>query len=113
MAKDLTNVYKIDEAKGLVKYTVKAHGVYFTGKSKVNVDAGDVFDLEKGKRIAKLRAILKMKQAMFRELNEFRAWVLEVASLESEVNDRIAATDTSIVNLQKKLTEVLGTPENA
>ena len=52
MAKDLTNIYKIDEAKGLVKYTVKCHGRYFTGKSKVNVDEGDVFDLEKGKRIA-------------------------------------------------------------
>ena len=34
MNKDLTNVYKVNEQKGIVKYTVKANGRYFTGKAK-------------------------------------------------------------------------------
>lgn len=110
MAKDLTNIYKIDEAKGLVKYTVKCHGRYFTGKSKVNVDEGDVFDLEKGKRIAKLRAILKMKEAQLDELTEFQAWVHELASHEKEISEQIQVYTESAKHLQIKLNEALGLP---
>ena len=66
MVVDLTNRYKVNEEKGIVKYTVKAHGEYYTGVAKeTNFEEGDVFDLEKGKRIAKLRAILKMKRGTF------------------------------------------------
>lgn len=110
MAQDLTNVYKIDEAKGLVKYTVKCHGRYFTGKSKVNVADGDVFDLEKGKRIAKLRAVLKMKRAQLTELIEFRDWVREVASTEEKLTEQIQVFTNSTIHLQDKLSEALGIP---
>ena len=108
--KDLTNVYKIDEAKGLVKYTVKAHGMYFTGKSKANVDEGDVFDLEKGKRIAKLRALLKMKRHFLKESLEFQQYIRDVASMEDEVTEQVAALTNSLCHLEDQLNDVLGIP---
>lgn len=110
MAKDLTNVYKVDEAKGLVKYTVKCHGRYFTGQSKVNTADGDVFDLEKGKRIAKLRAIMKMKRAQLAELVEIQDWVRELASHQDELAEQIQVYKNSTQHLQEKLNEALGLP---
>ena len=108
MAKDLTNIYKIDEAKGLVKYTIKAHGVYYTGKSKVNVEAGDVFDLEKGKRIAKLRAVLKMKRGLLSELLELQEVVRAIASSEESLQEEIAVLTDSATRVQEKLDAELG-----
>ena len=108
MAKDLTNIYKIDEAKGLVKYTIKAHGVYYTGKSKVNVEAGDVFDLEKGKRIAKLRAVLKMKRGLLSELLELQEVVRVIASSEESLQEEIAILTDSATRVQEKLDAELG-----
>ena len=108
MAKDLTNIYKIDEAKGLVKYTIKAHGVYYTGKSKVNVGAGDVFDLEKGKRIAKLRAVLKMKRGLLSELLELQKIVRVIASSEESLQEEIAVLTDSATRVQEKLDAELG-----
>ena len=108
MAKDLTNIYKIDEAKGLVKYTIKAHGVYYTGKSKVNVEAGDVFDLEKGKRIAKLRAVLKMKKGLLSELLELQEVVRTIASSEESLQEEIAVLTDSTTRVQEKLDVELG-----
>lgn len=108
MAKDLTNIYKIDEAKGLVKYTIKAHGVYYTGKSKVNVEAGDVFDLEKGKRIAKLRAVLKMKRGLLSELLELQEIVRVIASSEESLQEEIAVLTDSATRVQEKLDAELG-----
>ena len=108
MAKDLTNIYKIDEAKGLVKYTIKAHGVYYTGKSKVNVEAGDVFDLEKGKRIAKLRAVLKMKRGLLSELLELQELVRVIASSEESLHEEIAVLTDSATRVQEKLDAELG-----
>ena len=108
MAKDLTNIYKIDEAKGLVKYTIKAHGVYYTGKSKVNVEAGDVFDLEKGKRIAKLRAVLKMKRGLLSELLELQEVVRVIASSEESLQEETAVLTDSATRVQEKLDVELG-----
>ena len=108
MAKDLTNIYKIDEAKGLVKYTIKAHGVYYTGKSKVNVEAGDGFDLEKGKRIAKLRAVLKMKRGLLSELLELQEVVRTIASSEESLQEEIAVLTDSATRVQEKLDAELG-----
>ena len=108
MAKDLTNIYKIDEAKGLVKYTIKARGVYYTGKSKVNVEAGDVFDLEKGKRIAKLRAVLKMKRGLLSELLELQTLVRVIASSEESLQEEIAVLTDSTTRVQEKLNSELG-----
>lgn len=108
MAKDLTNIYKIDDAKGLVKYTIKAHGVYYTGKSKVNVEAGDVFDLEKGKRIAKLRAVLKMKRGLLSELLELQEIVRVIASSEESLQEEIAILTDSATRVQEKLDAELG-----
>lgn len=108
MKKDLTNIYKIDEAKGLVKYTIKAHGVYYTGKSKVNVEEGDVFDLEKGKRIAKLRAVLKMKRGLLRELLEIQTLVRYIANSEEKLQEEIAILTDSTTRVQEKLNTELG-----
>ena len=38
MVVDLTNRYKVNEEKGIVKYTVKAHGEYYTGVAKTNFE---------------------------------------------------------------------------
>jgi len=108
MAKDLTNIYKIDEAKGLVKYTVKAYGVYYTGKSKVNVEAGDVFDLEKGKRLAKLRAILKMKRGLLKELLNFQSEVQFYADMLDDIQEQIQVLTQSATRLQERINNELG-----
>ena len=49
MVVDLTNRYKINEEKGIVKYTVKAHGEYYTGVAKTNFEEGDVLVLNNTK----------------------------------------------------------------
>lgn len=107
MTKDLTNHYKIDQAKGLVKYTIKAHGVYYTGKSKVNFDEGDVFDIEKGKRIAKLRAILKMKRSLLNEALEIQEWVRTVAATQEELQSQIQLLTESAYRIQDRIDEEL------
>ena len=107
MAKDLTNTYKIDEAKGLVKYTIKAHGVYYTGKSKVNVEAGDVFDLEKGKRIAKLRAVLKMKRGLINESIDMQNKINDFIAFAPVLEEKIKVLQRSQGQVEAKLQEVL------
>ena len=108
MKKDLTNIYKIDEQNGIVKYTVKTHGKYYTGKAKANTDEGDVFDVEKGKRIAKLRALLKMKRALLREALEFQHCINQLKTMEDELTDRIQRLTQSAFNISDKLNKELG-----
>ena len=93
MAKDLTNVYVIDEEKGIITHTTKAHGKYYKGIAKTNFEAGDTFDVEKGKRIAKLRAILKMKKDQIKGIMDDYHYCLEMADL----------CDTIQANLQKQV----------
>ena len=106
---DLSNTYKIDEVKGLVKYTVKCHGHYFTGRAQVNRDAGDVFDVEKGKRLAKLRALLKMKRAQLTELIEIQTLVRQIAESEQKVTEEVAVFTDSVCRLESRLNAELGT----
>lgn len=108
---DLSNVYKVDEAKGTVKYTVKCHGQYFTGKSKVNRESGDEFDLEKGKRIAKLRAILKMKRAQLTEAIETQSQIREIIAAEPKLNEFIGVLTNSVCQVETKLNAALGIPD--
>lgn len=108
MAKDLTNVYKIDEENGIVKYTVKCKGFYFTGKAKVNKEDGDEFDIEKGKRIAKLRAILKMKKAQLVDLVEIQQWLNELLSNKEAIEEQIEVYKNSAKHIQEKLDKELG-----
>lgn len=108
MVVDLTNRYKINEEKGIVKYTVKAHGEYYTGVAKTNFEEGDVFDLEKGKRIAKLRAILKMKRALLKEALSIQEVMREIISQEEDLQNHIQALTQSASNVEEKLNEVLG-----
>lgn len=109
MNKDLTNVYKVDEKQGVVKYTVKAHGTYFTGKSKCNFEDGDVFDLYKGMRIAKLRAILKMKRAQLKETIELQEQIKILLDAQDDVTSHVQAYTQSIISLEDKLATELGT----
>jgi hypothetical protein len=108
MVVDLTNRYKVNEEKGIVKYTVKAHGEYYTGVAKTNFEEGDVFDLEKGKRIAKLRAILKMKRALLKEALSIQEVMREIISQEEDLQNHIQALTQSTANIEEKLNEVLG-----
>lgn len=108
MVVDLTNRYKVNEEKGIVKYTVKAHGEYYTGVSKTNFEEGDVFDLEKGKRIAKLRAILKMKRGLLKEALAIQEIMHEIVSQEEDLQNHIQALTQSAANVEEKLNEVLG-----
>lgn len=108
MAVDLTKIYQIDEEKGIVKHTVKAYGNYFTGTAKTNFEAGDVFNLETGKRIAKLRAVMKMKKHLLKDaLNELE-FIREIASLEEGVQDYIQKLTESITYVQNKLAIEVG-----
>ena len=107
MAEDLTNRYKINEEKGIVKYTVKAHGEYYTGVAKTNFEEGDVFDLEKGKRIAKLRALLKMKRAHLKESLAIQEIIREIISQEEDIQNRIQALTQSTAFIEEKLNDVL------
>lgn len=103
MAVDLTKIYQINEEKGIVKHTVKAYGNYFTGTAKTNFEAGDTFDVEKGKRIAKLRAVMKMKKHLLKDaLNELE-FIREIASLEEDVQDYIQKLTESITYIQNRL----------
>lgn len=110
MVVDLTHRYKVNEKTGVVKYTVKAHGVYYTGVAKTNFAEGDVFDLEKGKRIAKLRAILKMKQGLLKEALEVQAFLDELVSKQDDVQELIQKLTQSAANVQEKLNEILEVP---
>jgi len=107
-ATDLSNIYKINEVKGLVKYTVKCRGHYFTGRAQVNRDAGDVFDVEKGKRLAKLRALLKMKREQLSELVEIQTLVRQIAESEQKITEEIAVFTDSVYRLEDKLLVELG-----
>jgi hypothetical protein len=110
MVVDLTHRYKVNEKTGVVKYTVKAHGVYYTGVAKTNFAEGDVFDLEKGKRIAKLRAILKMKQGLLKEALEIQEVLNELVSKQDDVQELIQKLTQSAANVQEKLNEILEVP---
>lgn len=110
MVVDLTHRYKVNEKTGVVKYTVKAHGVYYTGVAKTNFAEGDVFDLEKGKRIAKLRAILKMKQGLLKEALEVQEFLCELVSKQDDVQELIQKLTQSAANVQEKLNEILEVP---
>lgn len=112
-ATDLSNTFKIDEIKGLVKYTVKCHGRYFTGRAQVNHDAGDVFDVEKGKRLAKLRALLKMKRAQLTELVEIQTLVRQIAESEQKVTEEVSVFTDSVCRLEAKLNAELGVAPTA
>ena len=110
MVVDLTHRYKVNEKTGVVKYTVKAHGVYYTGVAKTNFAEGDVFDLEKGKRIAKLRAILKMKRGLLKEALEIQEVLNELVSKQDDVQELIQKLTQSAANVQEKLNEILEVP---
>lgn len=103
MAVDLTKIYQIDEEKGIVKHTVKAYGNYFTGTAKTNFEAGDIFNLETGKRIAKLRAVMKMKKHLLKDALNDLELIREIASLEEDVQDYIQKLTESITYIQNRL----------
>lgn len=105
MAVDLTKIYQIDEEKGIVKHTVKAYDEYYTGIAKVNTEAGDVFDVEKGKRIAKLRAVRKMKKALLKDALRDLEFVREIASCEENVQEYIQKLTESISYIDNRLLE--------
>lgn len=109
MSVDLTKVYQIDEQNGVVKHTVKAYGEYFTGKAKTNFEDGDKFDLEKGKRIAKLRALSKMKKHLLKEAMCDLEFIRELASTEDELIDYIQKLTESINYIQNRLAIEVGT----
>ena len=108
MNKDLTNVYKVDETKGLVKYTVKANGNYYTGRAKCNFEDGDMFNLDKGKRIAKLRAVKKMKQAQLKEAMELQYHIRMLVAMQEDLENDIQKCTQSLVSIEDKLAAELG-----
>lgn len=108
MNKDLTNVYKVDEKNGIVKYTVKANGEFYTGRAKCNFDDGDKFDIEKGKRIAKLRAVKKMKSAQLKEALYVQGELRKLIEMQDDVDSKVQIYTQSLVSITEKLADVLG-----
>lgn len=103
--------YTIKEKKRLVTHTIlTSDETYFTGRSQCSPD--DTFDVEKGKRIAKLRAIIALKKDQLSSLRadkEFISRVILTNSLREkfirEIADEIQVYMTSIKNLEKKVLE--------
>ena len=86
------------------------NSVVYTGVAKTNFAEGDVFDLEKGKRIAKLRAILKMKRGLLKEALEIQEVLNELVSKQDDVQELIQKLTQSAANVQEKLNEILEIP---
>lgn len=103
MNNNQTPIISVNEKEGIVKYTVKAYGKYFTGKSKTNFDEGDTFDKDKGIRIAKYRALLKMKKYILTEFLSQQAFIRELASFEEIITEHIRKITESSYNIQNKL----------
>ena len=61
--------YVVNEEKRTVVYSVLAHGKLFVGKAKCG--EGDKFDVEKGKTIAHMRAILAQRKYDLELTREF------------------------------------------
>ena len=105
--------YTIKEKKRLVTYTIlTSDGSYFTGRAQCS--PGDTFDVEKGKRIAKFRAIIALKKdqlASLRADKEFISRVMLTNSLREKFNreiaDEIQVYMDSIKNLEKKVLETV------
>ena len=104
--------YTIKEKKRLVTYSFVAKGNIYTGRATCSPE--DTFDVEKGKRIAKLRAILALKKDGLRELRTdltIAQNVLTPASvkaIEGPLNEKIEVYAVSVQNLEKKIAEQLG-----
>lgn len=100
-------IYKINKEKGLVKCTVKAYNTYYTGKAKVNTDEGDVFDEEKGKKIARCRALLKMKKALLNSAIDELEFIMSLESVKEELSDYIQKITESMNRLEEILCKEL------
>ena len=103
--KDLTKVWVKTDDK-TIKYALKAYGKYFVGSAVCK--ECDTFDVEKGKRIAKLKAIYKMKKYRANELIKLQSILREYASLEEEVTDELARTTTTMFSVRDKITKEVG-----
>lgn len=103
--KDLTKVWvQIDDKT--IKYALKAYGKYFVGTA-VCKDS-DTFDYEKGKRIAKLKAIYKMKKYRANELMKIQELLRTYANLEEDVTAELARTTTTLFSVRDKITKEVG-----
>lgn len=101
-------MYTVDEKQGIVTCTLKCYGVYFTGKAKANFDEGEVFDEEIGKKIAKYRAVLKMRKALLKSAMNDLAYIRQIASLEEQVQDYIRKTTENYFKVEQQLNDILG-----
>lgn len=102
---DLTKVWVQTDSK-TIKYALKAYGKYFVGTA-VCKDC-DTFDSEKGKRIAKLKAIYKMKKYRVNELIKLQNLLREFACIEDEVTDELARTTTTMFSVKDKIAKEVG-----
>lgn len=103
--KDLTKVWVKTDDK-TIKYALKAYGKYFVGTA-ICKDC-DTFNEEKGKRIAKLKAIYKMKKYRANELIKLQSILREYANLEEEVTDELARTTTTMFSVKDKIAKEVG-----
>lgn len=101
------NTYKVNKRKGTVEYTTKAYDVYYTGKAKVNKEDGDVFDEATGKRIAFLRAIMKMKKSLLKENLNYLEFIRNVSSMEEEIQTKVQLLTESYYRLEEKLNDII------
>ena len=99
--------YTIKEDKRTVTYSFWAKGIVYTGRSFCSLE--DKFDPERGKLIAKLRAILCLKKDSLREIETDLAVVMSVLTpatlkiVEGPIREKIDAYKFSILNLEKKI----------
>lgn len=97
-------LYKISQEKRVVKCTIYAHGVFFTGVAKC--DQRDEFDVDYGKRLAYLRAIRKMKIG---EIRAVCAYIEQLKKLPTiaELEDKVNYLQKGVENLNTKIADQL------
>lgn len=105
MKGDINNTYTVNRKTGVITFTTKAYDVYYTGTAKLNKTAGDTFDETKGKRIAKLRAIMKMKRALLKENLQFQEFIHKISAMEEEIQTKIQLLTESYYRLEQKLND--------
>jgi len=109
-ASDGNGVWTIDEVLGKCTYSFKAYDQYWVGRSQQCIEM-DPWDEQRGKRIAYLRAVEKMKKYKMKQLqldldiaivycsdftiNEIRTYITEemegISMAISKIRDEIAS----------------------
>ena len=81
--------YIVNEEKLTVVYAVQSHGVLFTGKA--NCGPSDTFDVERGKAIAHIRAVIAQRKFDLGLTVQYIETIKEALAEVEDLNEGIAS----------------------